>query len=108
MHKTASQQEAATCAVWLEQEIALVKPQAAVALGATAARSLLGYAVAVNSARGQWLVRPDGLRVLVTLHPAALLRMEPGLMETAFPAWLADLAHASEFGQASVEIFPQT
>ena len=107
MHKTASQREAATCAVWLEQEITLVKPQAAIALGATAARSLLGYAVAVNSARGQWLARPDGLRVLVTLHPAALLRMEPGLMETAFPTWLADLAHASEYGLAPIEISQQ-
>ena len=107
MHKTASQREAATCAVWLEQEITLVKPQAAIALGATAARSLLGYAVPVNSARGQWLVRPDGLRVLVTLHPAALLRMEPGMLETAFPAWLADLAHASEYSQAAVEISQQ-
>ena len=108
MHKTASQQEAATCAAWLEQEITLVKPQAAIALGATAARSLLGYAVAVNSERGRWLVRPDGLRVLVTLHPAALLRMEHGMMETAFPTWLADLAQASEYGQAVIEIRSET
>jgi probable DNA metabolism protein len=95
MHKTASQQEATICADWLEQEIALVQPQAIVALGATAARSLLGYPVAVNSARGEWRVRPDGLRVLITLHPAALLRMESQDMDSAFTQWIEDLRQAS-------------
>ncbi len=95
MHKTASQKEAAICADWLEQEIALVRPEAIVALGATAARSLLGYPVAVNSARGQWLVRPDGVRVLITLHPAALLRMQSQDMDTEFASWIEDLRQAS-------------
>jgi uracil-DNA glycosylase family 4 len=95
MHKTASQKEATICADWLEQEIALVQPQAIVALGATAARSLLGYPVAVNSARGEWRVRPDGLRVLITLHPAALLRMESQDMDSAFTQWIEDLRQAS-------------
>ena len=95
MHKTASEQEAALCADWLEHEIALVKPGAAIALGATAARSLLGYAVPVTRARGQWLQRADGLRVLITLHPAALLRMEAADREAAFSLWLDDLRQAS-------------
>ena len=95
MHKTASQQEAALCADWLEHEIALVKPEAVIALGATAARSLLGYAVPVTKARGQWLQRADGLRILITLHPAALLRMEAADREAAFSSWLDDLRRAS-------------
>lgn len=94
IHKTPSQQEAAVCRRWLDEEIALVQPRALVALGATAARALLGRPVAVMSARGQWLERGDGLRVLVTLHPSALLRMAPEVQEQAFEDWLHDLKAA--------------
>ena len=94
IHKTPAQQEVAACAHWLESEIALVKPQAIVALGATAARSLLGRAVPVMKERGNWLMRDDGLRVLVTLHPSALLRVDPAEKEAAYDRWLEDLARA--------------
>ena len=94
MHKTPSQLEAAACLHWLEHEIELVKPEAVIALGATAASSLLGRKVAVMSERGQWFTRADGLRVLVTLHPAALLRMPQEHQATAYAAWLDDLAQA--------------
>jgi probable DNA metabolism protein len=91
IHKTPSQQEAAACAHWLDEEIALVQPRALVALGATAARSLLGRAVAVTKERGRWLARQDGLQVLVTLHPSALLRMEPDGQAQAFEDFVRDL-----------------
>jgi DNA polymerase len=95
LHKTAAQREAQACAHWLESEITLVEPQAIVALGATAARSLLGRQVAVMSERGQWFERSDGRRVLVTLHPSALLRSEPEERGAAFERWLQDLALAA-------------
>jgi probable DNA metabolism protein len=91
IHKTPSQQEAAACAHWLESEIAVVKPGALVALGATAARSLMGHAVAVTAERGKWLTRHDGLRVLITLHPAALLRMAPSDKAQGLRDFIADL-----------------
>jgi uracil-DNA glycosylase len=94
IHKTPSQQEALACRHWLDEEIALVQPRALVALGATAARALLGHPVAVLSERGQWFERPDGLRVLVTLHPSALLRMDPEQQPQAFEALVRDLALA--------------
>jgi DNA polymerase len=94
IHKTPAQQEAAACLHWLESEIALVDPEALVALGATAARSLMGASVPVLRNRGQWLKRPDGRRVLVTLHPSALLRMEPEAKEQAWADWLEDLKQA--------------
>jgi len=94
IHKTPAQKEADACGHWLEGEIALVRPQALVALGATAARQLLGRAVPVTAERGRWRVRDDGRRVLVTLHPAALLRMEPAHFDAAYAAWLADLRGA--------------
>lgn len=94
IHKTPAQQEVAACVDWLEREIALVQPQRLVALGATAARALLGRPVAVLKERGRWLRRDDGLQVLVTLHPSALLRMPPEQHEAAWADWLADLRRA--------------
>lgn len=91
MHKTPAQQEAAACLHWLEDEIAAVQPQAIVALGSVAARSLLGMPVAVMRERGRWHRRADGIPVLVTLHPSALLRGDRAMFEEAFERWLADL-----------------
>jgi uracil-DNA glycosylase len=96
IHKTPAQQEAAACLHWLEREIELVEPAALVALGATAARQLMGSTVSVMRERGRWLVRNDGRRVLITLHPSALLRVDPGDKAAAYAAWLADLRHAAE------------
>lgn len=99
IHKTAGQREAEACAHWLDSEIALVRPQALVALGATAARSLLGRPVAVQAERGAWLhERVDGRPVFVTLHPSALLRLPDGEREAAHARWLADLAGAMAGG----------
>ena len=95
IHKSPGQREAAACAQWLEHEIALVQPQALVALGATAARALLGRAVAVTQERGRWHMRADGRAVLVTLHPSALLRMPPAEQTNAFAAFVSDLAAAA-------------
>jgi uracil-DNA glycosylase family protein len=94
IHKSPAVREIAACHHWLEDEIALVKPGALVALGATAARSLLGRATPVNANRGRWLPRPDGLEVLVTLHPSALLRVDPEDREAAFEAFVQDLRQA--------------
>ena len=96
IHKTPTQHEAAACLHWLEDEIRLVQPAAIVALGATAARSLLGRAVPVTAERGKFLQRDDGLAVLVTLHPSALLRMPPEEKEQAFEAFVRDLGHARD------------
>jgi uracil-DNA glycosylase family protein len=95
MHKTPAQREAAACLHWLESEIEHVKPGAIVALGATAARQLLGRAVPVLANRGQWLQREDGRRVLITLHPSALLRGPDEEREAAYEQWLADLRKAA-------------
>ena len=96
IHQTPAQQEAAVCLQWLESEISIVKPDAAIALGATAARALLGRDVPVMKERGQWSTRDDGLRVLVTLHPSALLRTETAEQASAFEHWLTDLARAGD------------
>jgi uracil-DNA glycosylase len=95
MHKTPAQREAAACLHWLESEIAHVKPGAIVALGATAARQVMGRPIPVMSTRGQWLERDDGYRVLITLHPSALLRIVGDDRDEAYALWLADLRKAA-------------
>ena len=94
-HNTPGQREAEACLHWLESEVRLVRPRAFVALGATAARSLLGRPLSVMQLRGQWLDSRFGLPMLVTLHPSALLRGDPQRRESAWDAWLRDLSAAS-------------
>jgi uracil-DNA glycosylase len=96
IHKTPTQREAAACLHWLNDEIAIVEPEALVALGATAARSLMGRAVPVMAQRGRWLEREDGRKVLITLHPSALLRVPPEDREEAFDAFTKDLSKAAK------------
>ena len=104
IHKTPTQREAAACLHWLDEEIRLVQPAALVALGATAARALLGYAVPVTAERGKWFRRADGLQVLVTLHPSALLRMPPEEKEEAFDDFVRDLGQARELLRAGTSL----
>jgi DNA polymerase len=97
IHKTPGQREAAACLHWLEAEIAALRPRAIIALGATAARSLLGPGVPVTTNEGRWLVRSDATPVLVCLHPAALLRAEPSRQRALHARWLAHLRQASPY-----------
>ena len=95
IHKTPGQREAAACRPWLLQEIELVQPIALLALGAIAARALLGPGVTLAEARGRWWPGPGGRPVLVTWHPAALLRLPPERKRDGWRQWLADLRTAS-------------
>ncbi len=95
LHKTAAQREAQSCERWLTAEIDAIGPQAFIALGATAARALLGRSVEVLAEEGRWLDRADGRRVLVVRHPSALLRADAALLPRAYAAWLRALGTAT-------------
>src|SRR3954453_15772625 len=69
LHKKPNAYEIDRCRWWTEQERAIVKPELIVALGATAARSLLGRAVTITKLRGEALSLSDGTQLLVTIHP---------------------------------------
>ncbi len=84
--------EAQACSVFLAREIALVAPRSLLALDATAARALLGHAVAMEGVRGQWHHGVHGLPVLVAWHPSALLRAPQAQRAQLFALWLHDLA----------------
>ena len=61
------------CWQWLERQIALVQPQLLIALGRPAAQALLDREIAISAARGKRFERA-GVAVVVTYHPAYLLR----------------------------------
>lgn len=74
LHKTPAQQEVAACEVWLRGELERLRPTVVVALGATALRALATHAGTVGSARGELLETQEGVALLATWHPSALLR----------------------------------
>lgn len=73
LHKKPSTAEVKACHPWLEAELEAVRAEVVVALGATAARSVLGRTVAIGASRGQALAAGDRT-AFVTFHPSAVLR----------------------------------
>jgi uracil-DNA glycosylase len=74
IHSKPGSVEIEACFPWLEAEIAAVKPQIVVALGATAAQALFGRAFRVTRDRGRLVPSPMAPYALATVHPSALLR----------------------------------
>jgi uracil-DNA glycosylase family protein len=74
IHKKPSRVEIAACRSWLDAEIAALKPEVIVCLGATAARALLGRGFRVTVDHGRFIKSPLASRVLATIHPSAILR----------------------------------
>ena len=96
LHKRPNAYEIERCKIWLDTERTIVKPVAIVALGATAARSLLGRAVTISKVRGQILHLPDGTAAFVTIHPSWLLRIEDEAdKEREYKNFVADLRPAA-------------
>ncbi|KKB07436.1 UdgX family uracil-DNA binding protein [Devosia chinhatensis] len=76
IHQRPDGGEVQACKFWLGLEIGFVRPKVIVALGATAAQSLLGKAsVTIGKMRGQPLQMPDGSTLFITNHPSYLLRI---------------------------------
>lgn len=75
IHQSPDGGEVQACKFWLNLEIGLVKPKVIVALGATAARSLLGKTATISKLRGTPLQLGDGTMLFVTNHPSYLLRI---------------------------------
>ena len=76
LHKRPNTYEIDRCRWWIAIEKAIIKPKVVVALGATAARSLLGKSVTISSVRGDILTQSDGTPLVVTIHPSYLLRID--------------------------------
>jgi DNA polymerase len=74
IHKKPNAVEIAACRPWLESEIAVIKPDVVVALGATAAQSLLGPQFRVTKQRGEFIPSTLAPYVMATVHPSSILR----------------------------------
>jgi uracil-DNA glycosylase len=74
IHQTPKRFEIEACRPWLEEELAVVKPEALVLLGATAAKALLGSSFRVTQHRGELLDSELAPLVSATIHPSAILR----------------------------------
>ena len=75
LHSKPDGGEIAACRWWIDHERELIKPPLTVALGATAARSLVGKVVTIGKVRGEPLTLADGGECWVTVHPSFLLRI---------------------------------
>jgi len=98
LHKRPNAYEIERCRWWLDLERELVKPTGLVALGATAARSLLGRVVSISKVRGQRLETGDGAALLVTIHPSLLLRLKDKAEEQRmYRQFVGDLGMAGDW-----------
>jgi probable DNA metabolism protein len=75
LHQKPNTPEIKACRQWYERELAAIKPELVVAMGATAAQSVFGKITPINKNRGRPINLDDGTRVLVTVHPSYLLRL---------------------------------
>jgi len=75
LHKRANAAEQAACRIWLDAELARIKPVRVVCLGGMAAKAIFGSKFRLLAQRGQWLPTKFGFEAMATVHPSYLLRM---------------------------------
>jgi DNA polymerase len=92
LHQNPSAREIDICRWWVESERLLVRPQVVLALGASAARSVLGRTVSVQKVRGEAMPLEDGGELWITTHPSYLLRLRDAAREVEQTRFAADLA----------------
>jgi uracil-DNA glycosylase len=83
IHQKPNAAEIAACRPWLDAELALIKPEVLVCLGATAAQALLGRQFRVSKDRGVPVESDLAPVVMATVHPSSILRSENREEETA-------------------------
>lgn len=95
IHDKPAWSEVGACAPWLMLELALVRPEVVVLLGATAAQALLGRDLRITLDRGCVLEAPFARAVVATAHPSSVLRARDADRERELAALVADLKVAA-------------
>jgi uracil-DNA glycosylase family protein len=96
IHQKPNAGEIQQCRWWLEKELGVVKPALVVALGATAAKTLMGRTMVLSREHGQPVTFADGHRGIATIHPSAVLRMrDDASRDMAFAGLVSDLRLAA-------------
>ena len=94
IHERPDREEISACIPWLEAEVATVKPDVIVCLGATAAQALLGSDFRVTRQRGQIMASTFGAPIMATVHPSSILRArDDQSRREAMESFIADLRH---------------
>jgi uracil-DNA glycosylase len=97
IHQKPDRWQVTACLPWLEAELAVVKPEALVCLGATAAQALLGSQIRIGRDRGRPIDSDLAELVTLTTHPSAILRTEDEDREQAMDMFVADLRQVAEW-----------
>ncbi|RGP40922.1 DNA-directed DNA polymerase [Altererythrobacter insulae] len=103
LHQNPQAKEIDICRWWLEAERDLIKPKLILALGASAARGILGKTVSISQVRGAPIPLDDGNELWVTAHPSYLLRLEGEARDKQQRLFEEDLARvAQRLGRSEV------
>ena len=98
IHKKPNSGEVAACRPWLQAEIATLKPDLIVCLGATAAQSLAGREFRVLTERGKFLPHAWAAHLMATIHPSALLRLpDKTQFDREYKLFVQDLTRVTEY-----------
>lgn len=74
-NRVPAREEAESCRPWLNRQIELINPSIIVLLGSVALQNIIDSDARITRDRGRWVIR-DGVHIMPTYHPAALLRDE--------------------------------
>ncbi len=97
LHQRPNADEIRACRPWLDAELAVVKPEVLVALGATAAKALLGPKFRVTVDRGSFVESELAPLATGTVHPSSLLRIDDSdERRIARLDFIADLGRVAE------------
>lgn len=95
LHQKPNGREITACRPWLIAELEAIQPRVLVCLGATAARAVLGKITKISEHRGELLESELRSRIVVTVHPSSILRIEDSdSRQLAMRHFVADLRTA--------------
>jgi DNA polymerase len=98
LHQKPNTPEIKACRQWYERELAVIGPELVVAMGATAAQSVLGKITPINKNRGHLIDLEGGRKALVTVHPSYLLRLpDQDAKAREYERFVEDLKIAAAF-----------
>jgi DNA polymerase len=104
IHQKPNAREIAACRLWLDGELAAVRPEIVVALGATAAQALFGRGFKVTKLRGRPVPTTLAPHALATVHPSSILRApDSASRHRELRAFVADLMVVARILQAGGE-----
>ena len=98
LHQKPNTPEIKACREWYERELASIRPDLVVAMGATAAQGVFGKITPINKNRGRLLELGEGAKALVTVHPSYLLRQpDADARAREYARFVDDLKIAANF-----------